>query len=44
LHARHEPLISQIYSRLMDTSGSGLRLIVGFVGVLTVLLLVLPVH
>jgi hypothetical protein len=28
----------------MDTSGSGLRLIVAFVGVLTVLLLVLPVH
>jgi len=28
----------------MDTSGSGLRLIVALVGGLTVLLLVLPVH
>jgi hypothetical protein len=28
----------------MDTSGSGLRLIVALVGALTVLLLVLPVH
>jgi hypothetical protein len=36
--------MSRLYSRLMDTSGSGLRLIVAFVGVLTVLLLVLPVH
>jgi hypothetical protein len=44
LHARHGPLISRLYSRLMDTSGSGLRLIVALVGALTVLLLVLPVH
>jgi hypothetical protein len=28
----------------MDTSGTGLRLIVALVGALTVLLLVLPVH
>jgi hypothetical protein len=28
----------------MDTSGSGLRLIVALVGALTVLLLVLPIH
>jgi hypothetical protein len=28
----------------MDTSGRGLRLIVAFIGTLTVLLLVLPVH
>jgi hypothetical protein len=28
----------------MDTSGSGLRLIVALIGALTVLLLVLPIH
>jgi hypothetical protein len=28
----------------MDTSGSGLRLIVALIGALTVLLLVLPTH
>jgi hypothetical protein len=28
----------------MDASGRGLRLIVAFIGALTVLLLVLPVH
>jgi hypothetical protein len=28
----------------MDTSGSGLRLIVALVGALTVLLLILPIH
>jgi hypothetical protein len=28
----------------MDTSGSGLRLIVALVGALTVLMLILPVH
>jgi hypothetical protein len=32
------------YSRAMDTSERGLRLIVALVGALTVLLLVLPVH
>jgi hypothetical protein len=37
-------LISWLYSQGMDTSGSGLRLIVALVGLLTVLLLVLPVH
>jgi hypothetical protein len=37
-------LTLRLYSHPMDTSGSGLRLIVAFVGVLTVLLLVLPVH
>jgi hypothetical protein len=28
----------------MDTSGTGLRLIVALIGALTVLLLVLPIH
>jgi hypothetical protein len=37
-------LTSRLYRRRMDTSGSGLRLIVAFVGILTVLLLLLPVH
>jgi hypothetical protein len=36
--------MSRLYIHSMDTSGSGLRLIVALVGALTVLLLVLPVH
>jgi hypothetical protein len=32
------------YSQHMDTSGTGLRLIVALIGALTVLLLALPIH
>jgi hypothetical protein len=44
LHGRYGPLTRLPYSRRMDTSGSGLRLIVALIGALTVLLLVLPIH